>query len=70
MLVGTTRRDGAARISPVEPFLLDGEFIVRGTARAETGADMQRRYAWAVAASLGWDPVPGEFTCSPSTSAT
>jgi Pyridoxamine 5'-phosphate oxidase len=97
VLVGTTRRDGAARISAVEPFLLDGElwlsmmrgsakaadllrdprlvvhsivasrdgsdgeFIVRGTARAETGEEVQRRYATAVAASLGWDPIPGMF---------
>src|SRR5579871_2295659 len=97
VLVGTTRRDGAARISAVEPFLLDGElwlsmmqgsakaadllrdprllvhstvcsrdggdgeFILRGIARAETSQDIQRRYASAVAASLGWDPVPGRF---------
>lgn len=97
VLVGTTRRDGAARISPVEPFLLDGElwlsmlwgsakaadlsrdprlvvhsvitsrdgsdgeFIIRGTARAETSGDAQRRYARAVGESLGWDPVPGQF---------
>lgn len=97
VLVGTTRRDGAARISAVEPFLLDGELwlsmlwgsgkaadlmrdprilvhsivtsrdggdgelILRGTARAETSQDVQRRYADAVPASLGWDPVPGEF---------
>lgn len=97
VLVGTTRRDGSARISAVEPFLLDGElwlsmlwgsakatdlrrdprvlvhsvvtsrdggdgeFILRGMARAETGEDVQRRYAGAVSASLGWDPVPGDF---------
>lgn len=97
VLVGTTRRDGSARISAVEPFLLDGElwlsmlwgsakaadlkrdprvlvhsvitsrdggegeFILRGTARAEMRQDIQRRYAAAVATSLGWEPVPGKF---------
>ncbi|HEX9063663.1 MAG TPA: pyridoxamine 5'-phosphate oxidase family protein [Streptosporangiaceae bacterium] len=97
VLVGTTRRDGTARISPVEPFLLggelwlsmmrgsakaadlrrdprilvhsvvtsrdggEGEFKLRGTAREETSRDVQGRYAEAVAASLGWEPVPGEF---------
>ncbi len=97
VLVGTTRRDGAARISAVEPFVLDGdlwlsmlwgsakaadlrrdprmlvhsivtsrdggdgEFILRGTARAETSHEIQRRYAGAVAASLGWEPEPGKF---------
>jgi hypothetical protein len=37
------------------------EIMVRGTVRAETDADVQRRYAAAVRAHLGWQPVPGEF---------
>jgi hypothetical protein len=45
-----TSRDGA-----------EGEFKIRGTARAEDDPAMQRRYADAVAASLGWDPQPGQF---------
>jgi len=97
VLVGTIRRDGTPRISPVEPFVLDGELWlsmmwrsakardvmrdprilvhsvitgrdgaecevkVRGTARAESDTAVQRRYAAAVAASLGWDPQPGRF---------
>jgi len=97
VLVGTIRRDGTPRISPVEPFVLDGELWlsmmwrsakvrdlmrdprilvhsvitsrdgtegevkVRGTARAEPDPAVQRRYAAAVAASLGWDPQPGRF---------
>jgi hypothetical protein len=97
VLVGTTRRDGTARISPVEPYILDGElmlsmmwgsrkaadllrdprilvhsivvgrdggegeFKVRGTARAQEDPDLQRRYADAVCASLGWSPEPGRF---------
>ncbi|NMO56858.1 hypothetical protein HH310_37510 [Actinoplanes sp. TBRC 11911] len=97
VLVVTIRRDGTPRLSPVEPFLLDGElwlsmmpastkardllrdprvlvhsvitsrdggegeFKVRGTARAETSVDVQERYAAAVSEALGWHPIPGEF---------
>jgi hypothetical protein len=97
VLVATIRRDGTPRLSPVEPFVLDGalwlsmmwqskkaadllhdprvlvhsvitnrdggegEFKLRGTARAEHDAAVQRRYAEAVARSLGWDPEPGRF---------
>ncbi len=39
----------------------EGEFKIRGTARAEHDPAVQRRYADAVAASLGWDPQPGQF---------
>jgi len=39
----------------------DGEFKIRGTARAEHDAAVQRRYARAVAHSLGWDPEVGRF---------
>jgi hypothetical protein len=45
-----TSRDGAG-----------GELKVRGTARAENDPAVQRRYADAVAASLGWNPQPGRF---------
>ena len=97
LLAGTTRRDGSARISGVEPLIMDGELwlsmmpasakardlnrdprvllhsvvtgpapeaeiMMRGTVRLETDPDVQRRYAAAVAARLGWQPVPGEFT--------
>jgi hypothetical protein len=96
VLVGTIRRDGSARISGVEPLIMDGEMwlsmmpasakardlyrdprillhsivtspspkaeiMIRGTVRAGTGDDIQRRYAAAVQAHLGWQPVPGEF---------
>jgi hypothetical protein len=96
VLAGTTRRDGSARISGVEPLIMDGELwlsmmpasakardlyrdprilvhsivtspsppaeiMMRGTVRAEAAVDAQRRYAAAVAAHLGWRPVPGEF---------
>ena len=97
LLVGTTRRDGSARISGVEPLVMDGdlwlsmmrtsakaadlardrrivlhsivtgpepaaEVKVRGTVRAEGDQGVQRRYAAAVAAEIGWCPVAGEFT--------
>ncbi len=38
------------------------EIMVRGTVRLETGPDVQWHYAAAVAARLGWQPIPGEFT--------
>jgi Pyridoxamine 5'-phosphate oxidase len=96
LLVGTTRRDGSARISGVEPLVMDDELWlsmmpasakardlardprillhsvvagpepaveikVRGTARAVADDQVQRSYAAAVAAQLGWRPVVGEF---------
>lgn len=45
-----TGRDGA-----------EGEFKIRGTGRAEHDPDVQRRYADAVTAELGWSPTPGRF---------
>jgi hypothetical protein len=96
-LVGTIRHDGAPRLSPVEPFVLEGtlwlsmlwgsrkaadllrdprilvhstvtsrdggegEFKIRGTARAENDHGVQLLYARAVATSLGWRPEPGRF---------
>ena len=97
VLVATIRHDGTPRLSPVEPYVLDGElrlsmmwqsakardllrdprilvhsvitnrdgaegeFKVRGTVRVENDQAVQRRYAEAVAASLGWNPQPGRF---------
>ena len=97
VLVATIRQDGTPRLSPVEPYVLDGdlwlsmmwqstkardlirdprilvhnvitspqgaegEFKIRGTVRAEHDLALQRRYADAVAASLGWNPQPGRF---------
>ena len=34
----------------------------RGTVRADEDQDVQRRYAAAVSAEIGWRPVAGEFT--------
>lgn len=45
-----TGRDGA-----------EGEYKVRGTARAQEDPVVQRRYADAVAKSLGWRPETGRF---------
>jgi hypothetical protein len=97
VLVATIRQDGTARLSPVEPLVMDGdlwlsmmwqstkardllrdrrilvhsiitgrdgsegEFKVRGTALTEDDLAVQRRYADAVAGSLGWSPEPGRF---------
>jgi hypothetical protein len=38
------------------------EVKVRGTVHAEADRDVQRRYAAAVSAEIGWRPVVGEFT--------
>ena len=38
------------------------EVKVRGTVRAEDDHAVQRRYAAAVSAQIGWRPVAGEFT--------
>jgi hypothetical protein len=97
LLVGTTRRDGSARISAAEPLVMNGdlwlsmmpgsakaadlardprillhsivtgpgpapEVKVRGTVRAEDDPGVQRAYAAAVAAGIGWRPVVGQFT--------
>src|ERR1700760_4872574 len=92
VLVGTIRRDGSPRLSPVEPFVLDGdlwlsmlwgshkavdllrdprvlvhsivtgrdggegEFKVRGRCLPEDDPAVQKRYADAVSAALGWRP--------------
>lgn len=97
VLVVTVRRDGTPRLSPVEPYLMDGrlllsmmwqsrkahdllrdarvlvhsvitsrdggegEFKVRGCARAVDDPDVQQRYATAVERDLGWHPMPGRF---------
>ena len=97
LLVATVRRDGTPRLSPVEPYVLDGElwlsmlwqstkaadllrdprilvhsiitnreggegeFKIRGTARAEDDPEVRGRYAQAVTADLGWTPTPGQF---------
>jgi hypothetical protein len=38
------------------------EVKIRGTVHAEGDRDVQRRYAAAVSAQIGWRPVVGEFT--------
>jgi hypothetical protein len=58
VLVATIRRDGTPVTSRDGR---DGEFKVRGTARSETDADVQSRYAAAVAQALGWNPEVGRF---------
>jgi Pyridoxamine 5'-phosphate oxidase len=97
VLVVTVRRDGTPRLSPVEPYLMDGdlwlsmmwqstkahdlardprilvhsvitnrdgregEYKVRGRARATDDPAVHRRYADAVSEDLGWSPEPGHF---------
>jgi ABC-type amino acid transport substrate-binding protein len=40
---------------------IEGEFKIRGTARAEDDPAVQRRYADIVAGSLSWNPERGRF---------
>ncbi len=97
VLVATVRRDGSPRLSPVEPFVLEGDLLLsmlwdsykardllrdprvlvhsivtardgsegelklRGSAHEEGDLALQRRYADAVGADLGWHPEPGRF---------
>jgi hypothetical protein len=42
VLVGTIRRDGSPRISPVEPFVLDGELWLSMLWRSRKAADLAR----------------------------
>src|SRR5919199_1845393 len=42
LLVGTTRRDGTARISPVEPYILDGELMLSMMWGSRKAADLLR----------------------------
>jgi hypothetical protein len=42
VLVGTIRRDGSPRISPVEPFLLDGDLWLSMLWRSHKAADLAR----------------------------
>jgi Pyridoxamine 5'-phosphate oxidase len=42
LLIGTIRRDGSPRISPVEPFLLDGELLLSMLWRSHKAADLAR----------------------------
>jgi hypothetical protein len=39
----------------------EGEFKIRGRARAEDDPDGQRHYAEVVSSALGWAPEPGRF---------
>lgn len=39
----------------------EGEFKLRGTARAQGDLEVQRRYADSIAEAAGWRPEPGRF---------
>ncbi|MQA84140.1 MAG: hypothetical protein GEV03_05810 [Streptosporangiales bacterium] len=40
---------------------VEGEFKIRGIARAENDPAVRRRYAEAATSNLGWTPEPGRF---------
>ena len=46
-LLGTLRRDGSPRISPIEPYIADGQLLIGAMAWSAKASDLQRdpRYA-------------------------
>ena len=54
VLIGTTRRDGSARISGGEPLIMEGELWLSMMHGSE-------RYARKVATELPWAPIVGDF---------
>ena len=64
VLVGTIRRDGTPRISPVEPLLWNGDLwlsMLLGSYKAEDDRQIQAGYAEQARERLGWSPDPGRF---------
>ena len=64
VLVGTIRRDGTPRISPVEPLLWNGDLwlsMLLGSYKAEDDRQIQAGYAGQARERLGWSPDPGRF---------
>ncbi|MEX2547455.1 MAG: pyridoxamine 5'-phosphate oxidase family protein [Chloroflexota bacterium] len=63
-LLGTVRRDGSPRISPVEPYFVNGELLF-GVMRSAKGVDLERDPRCALHSSVS-DPngSEGEFKLS------
>jgi len=61
-LLGTFRRDGSPRISPIEPYLVEGQLLIGAMAWSRKAADLRRdpRYV-RHSAITGPDGGEGEF---------
>jgi len=61
-LLGTVRRDGSPRISPIEPYLATGELLVGAMAWSAKAADLRRDPRFALhSAVTGPDSGEGEL---------
>jgi hypothetical protein len=61
-LLGTVRRDGAPRISPIEPYLVAGELLIGAMASSRKSADLRRDPRCVLhSAVTGPDSGEGEF---------
>jgi len=61
-LLGTLRRDGSPRISPVEPYLWEGQLLIGAMAWSQKAADLRRDPRYVLhSAVTGPDKGEGEF---------
>jgi hypothetical protein len=61
-LLGTLRRDGSPRISPVEPYLCEGQLLIGAMAWSQKAADLRRDPRYVLhSAVTGPDNGEGEF---------
>jgi Pyridoxamine 5'-phosphate oxidase len=61
-LLGTLRRDGSPRISPVEPYLLEGQLLIGAMAWSQKAADLRHDPRFALHSAItGPDNGEGEF---------
>jgi Pyridoxamine 5'-phosphate oxidase len=61
-LLGTLRRDGSPRISPVEPYLREGQLLIGAMAWSQKAADLRRDPRYVLHSVVtGPDNGEGEF---------
>ena len=61
-LLGTLRRDGSPRISPIEPYLVEGQLVIGAMARSAKATDLRRDPRYVLhSAVTGPDSEEGEL---------
>lgn len=61
-LLGTSRRDGSPRISPIEPYLVEGQLLIGAMAWSQKAADLRRDPRYVLHSAItGPDSGEGEF---------